>query len=611
MAKPAAIAEGQIWLDGRTYRIDGQVQRELATRFAPKTVIGDYTDESNPLISTATWRSWNGGFGLETVRSADDFDRHRWSSLYTRLPNHLLLGPSIRQFGGGIGSFLTKYFDFDDELYAVDGIRVHVYDDANDSFGIAPIHVLSTDVTDATTGVLNGEPVTVITQGSATDWSANPGDSAAWNRDLTAMTRVTFWRDLLWGTDTADQLFFTHDLNDGWTQVAELPETSSDVVNIFAGPSGDNGEPEALYLATRRGLWVYDNLGERFRSTGITMPRSNAAATAWNGSVYYSNEQRVFRFTPGPTNVVDDITPGLVSDGATPASLIGPYKEAHPGIDGVFFLTVGQPYVHQWDGHAWSSLPADGNGAFTAGDNMGGMFVSTANGKHRLVYGHLEPFSTNGTARINLPVLSTDLAGQSSLGFMTSGRLFTPWFDGFVSGRDKLAVSLGLEVSIPDSAETLRVSYSKDDGTKSGLVLELNEPGYHAINVPITNENGDPAGVLFDRISLVVEMEIDSTDSSHLLHSPDLKRLSLNYIKAQPTRWAYSFLIEPESGESAAEVRQSIERTFEKQSLVEFAFRDPGSDSGDGKLVTPISLRSEEVTGLQESGKFRIVVTEV
>lgn len=611
MANPAVTGKGQIWLDGRTYSIDGPVQRELATRFAPKTVIGDYTDESNPLVSTATWRSWNGGFGLETVRSTDDFNRHRWSSLYTRLPNHLMLGPSIREFGGGLGTFLSRYFDFNDDLYVIDGNKVHFYDDANDSFVLAPVRILSTDVTDATTGVLNGEPVTVIAQGIATDWSSNASDSAAWNRDLTDMTRVTFWRDLLWGTDSSDQLFFTNDLNDGWTQVATLPEPSADVVNLFAGPSGDRGDPEALYLATRRGLWVYDNLSERFRSTGLTMPRSNASAAAWNGSVYYTNEQRVFRFTPGPTNVVDDLTPVVVSDSVTPGELLGHYQEAHPGIDGVFFLTSGKPYIHQWDGKAWSSLPGDGNGGFQASEDMGGMFLSTAKGKHRLVYGHLKLFAFNGSVRINLPVLSTDFIGQSGQSFMHIGQLVTPWFDGFVSGRDKLAVSIGLEVSIPDSAETLRITYSKDDGDVSGQIIELNDPGYHAITVPIRDKDGKATGVLFDRISLGVEMEIDLTDTSHLLHSPDLKRLSLNYIKAQPIRWAYSFLIQPESGESGAEIRRSLEKTFEKQSLVGFAFHDPASDFEEEKLVTPISLRSEEITGLEERGKFRIVVTEV
>ena len=97
MATPAVTGEGQVILDGRAYRIAGKVQRELATRFAPKTVIGDYTDESNPLVSTATWRSWNGGFGLETIRSAGDFNRARWSSLYTRLPGRLNAGPEPRR----------------------------------------------------------------------------------------------------------------------------------------------------------------------------------------------------------------------------------------------------------------------------------------------------------------------------------------------------------------------------------------------------------------------------------------------------------------------------------------------------------------------------------
>ena len=51
MSATSVTNEGEVRLDGRLYRIVGGVQRDLATRFAPKTVIGDYTDESNPLVS--------------------------------------------------------------------------------------------------------------------------------------------------------------------------------------------------------------------------------------------------------------------------------------------------------------------------------------------------------------------------------------------------------------------------------------------------------------------------------------------------------------------------------------------------------------------------------
>ena len=611
MAETPVTGEGRVLLDGRIYRIEGPVQRELATRFAPKTVIGDYTDESNPLISTATWRSWNGGFGLETIRDRNDFNRTRWSSLYSRVPGHLLLGPRTVELDSAIGTSASRFFDFNDSLFMVDGKNVHVFDDATSSFVVAPVRVLAQDVTDATSGVLNGESITVIAQGTATDWSSSASDSSAWNRDSTIMRRVTFWRDLLWGHDSLDNLSFTHDLNAGWTQVAKLPEPAADVVNLFAGPSGDRNEPEALYLATRRGLWVYDNLNETFRNTGLDLPRSNATGVTWNGSVYYTSEQRVFKFTPGPTNLVEDVTPEVVTDSTTSRSELGRYTEAHPGIDGVFFLTQGSPQVHQWDGRAWSSFPANGHGVFASGDEVGGLFLSTANGKHRLVFGHFQFLVSNGAAAVSLPVLSTDLAGQSSLGFVPDGRLDTPWFDGFISGREKLAVSVGLEVSIPDSSETIRITYSRDNGGAYGEIFELNEPGYHAVTVPIRDEDGEPTGVVFDRISLGVEMEIDFTDTSHLVHSPDLKRLSLNYIKAQPVRWAYSFTIEADAHESAAELRQALERTFEKQSLVRFDYRNAPPVDGDDRMVMPISLRAEEGTGFEEQGRFRVVVSEV
>jgi hypothetical protein len=208
-------------------------------------------------------------------------------------------------------------------------------------------------------------------------------------------------------------------------------------------------------------------------------------------------------------------------------------------------------------------------------------------------------------------VLSTDLVGPSSLGVMNRGQLFTLWFDGFVSGRDKLIVSIGLEVSISDSAESINITYVKDDGSKSGQILMLNDPGYHVITVPVRNERGEATGVLFDRISLGIKILTNLTDTSHVFHSRGVKRLSLNYTKAQLIRRAYRFLVQSGSGESAAEVRRSLEEVFEKQSLVEFAFRDPVSDSGENRFVTPVSLRSEEVTGMEERGKFRIVVTEV
>ena len=98
-----------------------------------------------------------------------------------------------------------------------------------------------------------------------------------------------------------------------------------------------------------------------------------------------------------------------------------------------------------------------------------------------------------------------------------------------------------------------------------------------------------------------------------MLSTPQARCLKSDFAaeRSAPEQSDSLVVVLVDAGESATEVRQSLEQTFQKQTLVQFTYRDPATALQDAKLVTPVSLRSEEVTGFEEGGKFQIVVTEV
>ena len=87
------IGPNEISLNGVKYPLVGKVRPSLASTFPEKTVIGDYSIDSDPVASTWAMSDWTGGILLEEMDVAKAAHRNKayWSTCDLRFPGSMTL----------------------------------------------------------------------------------------------------------------------------------------------------------------------------------------------------------------------------------------------------------------------------------------------------------------------------------------------------------------------------------------------------------------------------------------------------------------------------------------------------------------------------------------
>src|SRR3990167_1269005 len=113
----------EISLNAVRYKITGPVRRTLASVYPEKQVIGDYTKDSHPSLSTLALSDHRGGIGQDVYHgdgSDGPANRSWYSTADTRYKGHLILPPLVTSTGGlptGVAAF-GSMAEFRNELYA-------------------------------------------------------------------------------------------------------------------------------------------------------------------------------------------------------------------------------------------------------------------------------------------------------------------------------------------------------------------------------------------------------------------------------------------------------------------------------------------------------------
>ena len=93
MSMPTPDAD-EIIIDGWRFKVVGGVVnvQNLAT-FQRKTVIGDYTRDSNPVLSTWVLTDFSGGHGVQALEEGADAARYRFGVVDARRPRQITCPP--------------------------------------------------------------------------------------------------------------------------------------------------------------------------------------------------------------------------------------------------------------------------------------------------------------------------------------------------------------------------------------------------------------------------------------------------------------------------------------------------------------------------------------
>jgi hypothetical protein len=77
---------GQIILNGMRLSLRSPLSESNLSTFQRKIVVGDYTEDSNPLLSSWVISDLSGGLGVEDMNETSDATRYRIASLYPAIP---------------------------------------------------------------------------------------------------------------------------------------------------------------------------------------------------------------------------------------------------------------------------------------------------------------------------------------------------------------------------------------------------------------------------------------------------------------------------------------------------------------------------------------------
>ena len=90
MAGPI-IGKNEVEINGQRYKTTGPVQPQLLRDLAEKQVVGDYSKDSNPRLSSWNTSDFRGGMLMEDMDEGRDDDRFYWSDCITEYRGHLTL----------------------------------------------------------------------------------------------------------------------------------------------------------------------------------------------------------------------------------------------------------------------------------------------------------------------------------------------------------------------------------------------------------------------------------------------------------------------------------------------------------------------------------------
>ena len=652
------IQADEISLNSVRYPIEGPVQTVLASIYPSKVVLGDTTKDSQLRASVAAWTDFRGGIGAEEIVSVEDpLNRAWWSTLNLRNQGHLVMAPLTEDATEDFATVMGVLVEFKDAIYGTANngylTRLYKFNDGTNDWG-SNLQTLDADATDALAISLGGTDYMVIaTAGTGSSGSFessywHSSDASSFTKDTTDAKYLAEWDDRLWGIDTSGQLWWAHtigtEIND-----AKLPlgGGSDEVADLFVAPSG-TGEP-ILYAATRTGLWAHDADNSRFVQTELRLPfhpQAGEGCVRWRDSIYYPAGLGVYRYTPSASTAFvtamgpdrDDGVPtayrgfitglipthndllAMVDGSAPPAELPavwGGYGQLgdSPAIDGTGYSSLLAWNEQGWEAK-WTSSVTDNNkmrAGIVANAYAGtGAKKST---KYRVYWGENETLHWQ-----QLPVAVENPRQRNTFEYAASGEHQTPWFSANQSEVEKLALRLKVEVENASSTETVKCYYGVDGDDSTWTQFTDSHTGDGTFDASDDRIEGNgittfsfggvstPTGTAFRSIRFKLELTRGSTTAN----SPDVRSITLEFRKKLPAKWGHSVTVDlqqPYGGRSTNELRSALVAAAESSSLVEFTFRDDGSNERN-YYVDVSAVEGLEFTGHNESGTTKILLVE-
>lgn len=628
MPSGRVIQENEVWLNGRFYRIDGGVKRDLISRQPPKISIGPFTKDDNPVVSTITWTKII-GTGSAVIETDEDYSK----AYYTFMPTLDGVIPTNVNPGSGVVVATADGFDgrffapgTTSTLYIITGVSVEVTTGtslAAATLVSATTHTLAGTPTDSTWGFISTVAnSTVLKQylvaggASGIDYSQGPPYNT-WTSHTQPVRYITFFQDRLWAINSSNEIMFTPSPGTTWTAEAKIPASSGSVTGLLVAPSED--APEALYVVSDQGLYLYDPENTRFAYLNIAAEParfSGRGAVTWQGSIFYPAGMGLYQYTPQTGTVVSmglnrrEGLPEFLSGVITGMAVSGKYLYAQVGSQSIFSIYEG---IYRWDGRGWDQIIR--STALTTTNKLTTRpyaWFDQIGGVNRLA---MQP-PGGIAAQAILPEIQSagvdwDTAYKTSkAGGVSTQEIVLPWIKRD-SDQRWLAVAVQMDVTNVQSSQYIEIAYGLDYSTTFTSIGGTSASGTVEHLLTTAASTNDQQGIVFDAIRLKVTGRSSRTSVDG---SPLLKRLTFTYKKSFKPIYSFTFIAdatEAYKGYTPMQIREGLEAVSTTPTLVEFTFKDElsATNVSEQHWVALQEMQSAEQTG-KDNSKFIVTLSE-
>jgi hypothetical protein len=624
----------EVLMDELPIPIRGSITVQNLARFVGKTTIGDYTADSDDLLSTFIIADWSGGFGIEDITEGADVGRYWAGTLDSTRPRQLTMSRRTREIPqpGSIGGNQTFYplGDIGSVFYGAWGTQIRAFSGFPDLV-VSGTHTMAFAPTGKSVRFAGTGSLRLFVPHGTNGYSHYAGSANATHVAASGSTpaAVAFevWDNKLWCLAVDGGLWTTLD---GTTWVA--PTAAQKIDQSFSPrhlvPYYAAAGHEALNAVTDEGIFVYNGTDSKWVRSGLKYPPhpyQGLASAVWDNRLYVSVGMGV-HFTEGA--IVGSMGPDR--DFGVPSPLRGHITDLLAEYNALYALMQGAVSVGSFDETLTmeempfdeslytgpvSSLPwlarYTGRGWHPSwrGPNVSGtithVVISKADGKYRIVWG-----AGTGCYYQNLPVDfsnprhdALEGTGDFELGTEDNPQYLEMGdFDAGMASFWKLGSGVFIKCANATATETVGIDYSLDKGntwTELGTVSDTDDHRF------LFGEDGKWEGLPFRRIRLRVRMESGSTETS-----PVMEYMVLEYIKVPKIGYSWRFTVpldHPEGwkGASPQEIDAKLEDLL-GQSAEDEEYVPPKFfifTVGSGRNKKSYRARITQVIGSDPTGK--------
>lgn len=626
MANDRAVKRNTIVVDNKTYHAKGKVRLFDSSQQPGKIVIGESSAADNPHASEWNLGDFRGGIGVFHSDPTKDTDRAWYSTANLRYKDRTMLQPLATLTGTSPNTEVQTLTEFQNVMYGTFETAVHLYNSVTDSWG-SSLRTLSSNATDARRGLVGGVDTLAIATGTELDYATS---SSVWAQNTTDIKYLAFFKDLLWGISQSGQLYYTDDLSTPWSTDArlQLPDDYVGGLLIARGPDRE----EHIYATTKVGLFVHDDINQRFLPTDLKLPfhpASGKGATVWRGSIYFPAGNSIYRFQAGSDQTVvvpmgPDRDYGLPSDKRGQISaLVGSHNDLlvlvdateTAGVAALGAVTRGVAAHHGVTVNAGQGLSAilgnDERGydvkwaAEATGASLTAAEVSNAHSSYRLWWG-----AGQGVYHMPLPLDVVNPLQDPTGSYAQTATLETPWNDFNIRNQTKVALDVLVDSVHPTSDETIKVEYATDyddenytlldnSTTVNGLISSTGESKFRLLI------SGLPVGEIFRSIKFRVTFARGTVTTN----TPQLIKLTLVWRSVVALLWGIAADIDVNEvspdGRSTKQQITDLKSALSSGTLIEVTYRNDTTESQNYYMDMTDMQSMEEAGGESEIGVFR------